>query len=302
MSEESLRKELEEKKKQIISELGVEEATFYTWITRYGDILEKLGAVKFERGEKSRRIKDVDVTAFIKFIRQRRPQLIIRDIVAQAQNTLEHIAHNRNMLVKKSNASNYDYVLTDAVNEISYKIDFTVTTLPLGDRMICDRLLSQYIRECKRGSKRKRSDAYNPMISNVVVVGSGSGRSTSQKNLFLSFIFIRTLSPLRIRFSSVTNMVAKIKALLPIFENCPFVIGLWVIKDDRLTDELLSKAIEELFNAYEQGKILCPCIITNSALLDTLFTHEAEVSALSAESLFFDTSQVYILSKHAISI
>jgi len=58
-------------KEEIIKRLGVKESTFYTWLRRYGDVLEREGIVKFaEKGDRKTLI-EVDVEKFIEFIKKR---------------------------------------------------------------------------------------------------------------------------------------------------------------------------------------------------------------------------------------
>jgi len=97
-------------KEEIIERLGVKESTFYTWLRRYGEILEREGIVKFaEKGDR-KTLVEIDVERFIEFIKNRskspKVSFKVEEIVIK---TIEERLMTEDVIIIDSPKIFYDY-------------------------------------------------------------------------------------------------------------------------------------------------------------------------------------------------
>jgi len=99
--------EAKKAKDEIVKRLGIRETTFYTWLRRYGEILEREGIIKFTRKGKRKETAEIDVERFIEFIKKRgeQPKETIKWehlFVSELENFLTEESSKGNFIVLKN--------------------------------------------------------------------------------------------------------------------------------------------------------------------------------------------------------
>ena len=123
-------------KEEIVKRLGVKESTFYTWLRRYGDILEREGIVKFaEKGDR-KTLVEIDVERFIEFIKKRSKspkvsfrveETVIKKVEAYLKKELESavIIDSPKIIYDLDKTFSPDFIVIKGDNLFIYEIKYT---------------------------------------------------------------------------------------------------------------------------------------------------------------------------------
>jgi len=114
--------EAKKAREEIVKKLRVRETTFYTWLRRYGDILEKEGIIKYTRKGKKKELAEVDVERFIEFIERRgekpkdtikREHLFIKaleDFLVEESNKGNFVVLKNPTLIEQKEEFSFDFI------------------------------------------------------------------------------------------------------------------------------------------------------------------------------------------------
>lgn len=276
--------DLKEKIDKILKELDAKESTFYTWITRYGDFLEKIGAVKFARStEKQRRIEDIDVEKFIAFIKRRDLQRMERahEIELLIEEIESFFGGSPPAVRPRRSRTRVKAELAD--------IEINVHTfIPILPSNIADVLLTAFFRICGVHGGIKETDVIRERVALSVFI------LPTDKPV--------VKSPSRL-FSVLADAVEKIKFLFSCWTHrkpstCKFIIAFWDYFPD--TEESRKLFIETLASvADKSGKVKEDVVVTNSLLVFKLFS-TVMVSPLEVETLLTERKVSVIPAKSLI--